>query len=78
MVQAASTTLDYDYQNIGGTEFVLPLKAQVRMRSGKMLTRNDSEFRMYNKFGAEATITFEPDPIPEENGDARRRVRPRR
>jgi hypothetical protein len=65
-VQAASTTLDYDYQKISGSEYVLPLKAQVRMRSGKMLTRNDSEFRMYNKFGAEATITFEPDPIPED------------
>jgi len=65
-VQAAATTLDYDYQTISGTPYVLPLKAQVRMRSGKMLTRNDSEFRMYNRFGAEATITFEPEPIPED------------
>jgi len=65
-VQAAMTTLDYDYQTISGTPYVLPLKAQVRMRSGKMLTRNDSDFRMYNRFGAEATITFEPDPIPED------------
>ena len=31
-VQAAMTTLDYDYQTISGTPYVLPLKAQVRMR----------------------------------------------
>ncbi|MBC7926377.1 MAG: hypothetical protein H7039_12035 [Bryobacteraceae bacterium] len=65
-VQQAATILDYDYQEIGGSPFILPLKATVRMRSGKMLTRNDAEFRAYNRFGAEATITFEPEPIPED------------
>jgi hypothetical protein len=51
---------------IAGSEYVLPLKAVVRMRSGKLLTKNEAEFRMYNRFGAEATITFEPDPLPED------------
>ncbi|MDZ4798802.1 MAG: hypothetical protein SGI92_11620 [Bryobacteraceae bacterium] len=65
-VQQANTQLDYDYQTIGGTPYVLPLKATVRMRSGKMLTKNDAEFRMYNRFGAEATITFEPEPLSDD------------
>jgi len=65
-VQQATTTLDYDYQTIAGTPYVLPLKAVIRMRAGKMLSRNESDFRMYNRFGAEATITFEPDPIPDD------------
>jgi hypothetical protein len=65
-VQEANTTLDYDYQTISGQSYVLPLKAVIRMRSGKMLTKNDVEFRMYNRFGAEATITFTPDELPEE------------
>lgn len=65
-VQQASTVLDYDYVSIAGREYILPLKAVVRMRSGKLLTRNDVEFRMYNRFGAETKITFTPDPLPED------------
>lgn len=65
-IQQASTILDYDIADISGNSFVLPLRAEIRMREGKMLIRNDVEFRMYRKFGAEATITFNtPDPLPE-------------
>ncbi len=65
-VQEVGTTLDYDLTKIGDREFVLPLRAEVKSRSGRMLVRNDVEFRLYRKFGAEATITFDtPDPLPE-------------
>lgn len=65
-VQQAMTTLDYDFQKIQAGEFILPLKAVMRMRSGKMLVKNEVEFRNYNRFGAEATITYTPDPLPED------------
>lgn len=65
-IQQASTVLDYDFTKISGNEYVLPLRAEVRMREGKLLVRNEVEFRMYRKFGAEATITFTPDPLPED------------
>ncbi|HZT30645.1 MAG TPA: hypothetical protein VFA33_12210 [Bryobacteraceae bacterium] len=66
-VQQAATTLDYDYSKIGDRSFLLPLKAVVRMRSGKYLSRNDVEFRMYRKFSADATVTFDtPPPLPED------------
>lgn len=64
-IQQASTILDYDVANIGGNDFILPLRAEIRMREGKMLSRNEVEFRLYRKFGAEATITFTPDALPE-------------
>lgn len=64
-IQQASTTLDYDVTNIGGSQFVLPLRAEIRMREGKMLSRNEVEFRLYRKFGAETTITFTPDALPD-------------
>ncbi len=64
-IQEASTILDYDIANISGSDYVLPLRAEVRMREGKLLVRNEVEFRMYRKFGAEATITFTPDALPE-------------
>jgi hypothetical protein len=45
----------------------LPLKVTVRSRAGKLLTKNEIEFRMYRKFGAEATIKFDtPEPLPED------------
>jgi hypothetical protein len=65
-IQTANTTLDYDFVDIAGSQYVLPLKATMRMRSGKLLVKNEVEFRAYNRFGAEAVITFEPDPIPED------------
>jgi hypothetical protein len=65
-VQQATTTLDYEYQTIAAGEFVLPLKASMRMRSGKLLVKNEVEFRNYNRFGAEATITFTPDELSED------------
>jgi hypothetical protein len=66
-ISEAKTTLDYDLADISGRQYMLPLKAVIRMRKGKYLTKNDVEFRLYRKFSAEASITFDtPDPLPEE------------
>jgi hypothetical protein len=62
-IQEARTQLDYEYTDISGSEFLLPLRAEMRMREGKFLVRNNVEFRNYRKFGAEATITYD---IPDE------------
>lgn len=58
----AWTTLDYDFTKIGESEFVLPLRAEIRMRAAKLLTKNEVEFRLYRKYSAEATITFDAEP----------------
>jgi len=66
-VQQAGTTLDYDFVNIGGSEYMLPLKYTVKMREAKYLAKNETEFRMYRKFGADTAITFDiPEELPEE------------
>ena len=73
-LQNATTRLDYDYIDISGQSFLLPLKGRVGMRDGRVLSRNDVEFRLYRKFSAEATITFdeidEIEPLAEEPEDA--------
>jgi hypothetical protein len=52
-VQEAKTTLDYDMTDISGKAF-------------KNLVKNEVEFRMYRKFGADTSITFDvPEPLPE-------------
>jgi hypothetical protein len=65
-VQEAKTVLDYDNISISGVSYVLPLKAVVRMRSEKVLIKNEAEFRMYNRFGAESSITYTPDPLSDD------------
>lgn len=63
-IQVAKNQLDYDYTEISGSTFLLPLRAEVRMREGKLLIRNDIEFRNYRKFGADTSITFDtPEPL---------------
>ena len=67
-IQEASSRLDYDFAEISGREFLLPLKAQMNMRQSKFLIRNNVEFRLYRKFSAESTLTFEDidelEPLP--------------
>lgn len=63
-IQMAKTQLDYDYTEISGNTFLLPLRAEIKMREGKFLVRNDIEFRNYRKFGADTSITFDtPEPL---------------
>ncbi|MBI1355115.1 MAG: hypothetical protein GC160_12270 [Acidobacteria bacterium] len=69
-IHRATTRLDYDYIDINGSEFLLPLKAEVRMRAGREISRNNVEFRLYRKFSAEASISFaeidDVQPLPDE------------
>jgi hypothetical protein len=66
-IQQVSSTLDYDSAEIGEQQYVLPLRAVMRMREGRALFKNEVEFRLYRKFSAEASISFEtPEPLPEE------------
>ncbi|MFO0281448.1 MAG: hypothetical protein ACK532_05970 [Acidobacteriota bacterium] len=66
-IQVARNMLDYDYTEIAGSTFLLPLRAEVRMREGRLLIRNDIEFRNYRKFGADTSISFDtPDALDSE------------
>ncbi len=66
-VREARTTLDYDYVDIGGQQYLLPLRFVMQMREAKLLVKNEVEFRNYRKFAADAVIKFEtPEPLPEE------------
>jgi hypothetical protein len=39
------------------------LRATVRLREAKLLTRNEVEFRLYRKFSAEASIAFDAEAL---------------
>jgi hypothetical protein len=63
-VNSAELTLDYDYQEISGTRFLLPYKARTLMVTDEYRTRNDTEFRVYRKYSTESEITFEKEALP--------------
>lgn len=69
-IKRAETVLDYDYQQLSGKTFLLPLKSTTLMAASDYLTKNDEEFRVYRKYSAESDIKFDstdvPAPLPEE------------
>jgi hypothetical protein len=67
-IQRAETILDYDFQDISGHEFLLPLKSTTEMSADHTLTLNEIEFRLYRKYSTESEIKYDitPDPLPAE------------
>jgi hypothetical protein len=65
-VKMATTILDYDYTDISGHQFLLPLKSETQMSADGVLSRNDTEFRLYRKYSAESDVTYDitPDVLP--------------
>jgi hypothetical protein len=65
-IHEAHETLDYQFQKIADGEYMLPLKAELTMRT-RYLSKNDIEFRLYRKFETGSTIKFDtPDPLPDD------------
>jgi hypothetical protein len=65
-VKMATTILDYDYTDISGHQFLLPLKSETKMSADGVLSKNDTEFRLYRKYSAESSLTYDitPDALP--------------
>lgn len=67
-VRKAETVLDYAFEDISGSEFLVPQKSTTDMSADGVLTRNEIEFRLYRKYSADAAITYDlpPDPLPKD------------
>jgi hypothetical protein len=63
-IKSTRTILDYDYTEISGHTFLLPLKGQVYMTANDIITRNDESFHNYRKYSADASISFDDTEIP--------------
>lgn len=68
-VQSVDLDLNYDFTKISGQDYLLPLKSEIRSREAKFMVKNEVEFRLYNRFGAETNIQFGdvPDALPEDS-----------
>jgi hypothetical protein len=74
-VQEIHQTVDYDHVSISGHDFLLPTVSQVQSRSGRFASRNEIEFRRYQKYSADTNIKFDdaeetaaPGAKPDQNG----------
>jgi len=65
-VQQVKSTLDYRFQKIGESEFLLPQKVEVTSRLKRYTSKNEVEFKLYRQFGADTVIKFDtPGLLPE-------------
>ena len=59
--------MDYDFEDISGHTFLLPIKDETLRRWTMYLSKNDTEFHNYHKYSAESELKFDtdtPDPLP--------------
>lgn len=62
-IKETGDVLDYDYQDLSGHTFLLPLKSEVLMKSNEGIIRLEEEFRLYRKYSADSEIKFDAEPI---------------
>jgi hypothetical protein len=68
-VQEIHQTIDYNFFPINGQNYLLPMYSQVQSRAGRFGSRNEIEFRKYQKYAADTSIKFddvEDTSIPED------------
>lgn len=51
--------LDYDFTDVGGTRYLLPLDSETTLWAPPLQHRNETEFIKYRKFSADTTITYD-------------------
>ena len=58
-VQRVDLVLDYDFTEVGGNRYLLPLHSETKLLAPPFQHRNETEFREYRKFSSAATITYD-------------------
>jgi hypothetical protein len=62
-IKEAKSVLDYDFTELSGQSFLLPLKAQIVLKTPEVWQRLDEEFRIYRKYSTDSDIKFDTEPI---------------
>jgi hypothetical protein len=58
-VKRVNLLLDYDFIDVGGHAYLLPLHSETSLDAPPSQDRNETDFLLYRKFSADASITFE-------------------
>jgi len=57
-VHASTTTVDYELADVGGRNYLLPVRSEAEVHGEMMWARNKMEFKDYRKFTADSVIDF--------------------
>jgi hypothetical protein len=57
-VRKVDLLLDYDFIDVGGRQYLLPLHSETLLDAPPFQHRNETDFLVYRKFSSDATITF--------------------
>jgi hypothetical protein len=57
-IYLSTATMNYDFADVAGRQYLLPASSEAEMRSTDMWARNHTDFREYRKFSADSTIRF--------------------
>jgi len=63
-IQKVQIKLDYALTDISGQKYILPAHYLLMSLTDKASTENQAEYKLYRKYGAESSITFD-DVVPE-------------
>ena len=58
-VRKIDVMLDYDFQDVGGRHYLLPLHSETLLDAPPFPHRNETDFLAYRKFVVDATISFD-------------------
>jgi hypothetical protein len=54
------TTVDYDFADVGGRDYLLPARSETEMHGRLVAARSVTDFREYHKFAADSAVDFGP------------------
>jgi len=58
---------EYDYREVGGQEYLVPVRSHTSLAAGRYRAANEIEFRDYRKFQTDASISFSTEEAPKES-----------
>jgi hypothetical protein len=73
-IHDVSLKLDYDYADISGEKFLLPYHSEIHSREGRFRVWNETAYGGYNKYSADAKISF--GDIPDAASDDKLKEQP--
>ncbi len=65
-IKTVGITLDYAPTKVGDETYVLPFHFELNSSDNLAIIKNEADYKLYRKFGAESAITFDSDPVPED------------
>jgi hypothetical protein len=65
-IKTVGITLDYAPTKIGDETYVLPFHFELNSTDTMAIVKNEADYKLYRKFGAESAITFDTEPVPED------------